>query len=99
MPLITFEGRMSVHSLEKFTFAAIYVFLPSVPLTHSLGLIAHCPPAARARHILLYPMKGGRHHFIFQVIAWVSCLPFNVSHIDAIASDISQKCMLFLSAS
>ncbi|CAL8469789.1 g9331 [Coccomyxa elongata] len=60
-----------MQSLEQFTFAAIYVFLPSVPVTHSLGLVAHCPSSARARHIILYPLKGGRHHFIFQVIAWV----------------------------
>ena len=61
----------AMHLLETFTFATFCVFLPTVPVTHSLGLLAHCPPAARLRHILLYPIKGGRHHFIFQVISWV----------------------------
>ena len=58
-------------SIASFTFAAIYVFLPSVPVTHCLGLVAHLPASAKAKHLLLYPFKGGRHHFIFQVIAWV----------------------------
>lgn len=57
--------------IEEFTFAVIFVFLPSLPLTHGLGLIAHCSPSARIRHVLLYPFKGGRHHVIFQIIAWV----------------------------
>ena len=59
-------------TIASFTFAAIYVFVPSVPVTHCLGLVAHFPRSAKAKHLLLYPFKGGRHHFIFQVIAWVS---------------------------
>ena len=59
-------------TIATLTFAAIYVFLPSLPVTHCLGLVAHCPSSAKAKHLLLYPFKGGRHHFIFQVIAWVS---------------------------
>ncbi|CAK0784954.1 hypothetical protein CVIRNUC_008159 [Coccomyxa viridis] len=57
-------------TIATLTFAAIYVFLPSLPVTHCLGLVAHCPSSAKAKHLLLYPFKGGRHHFIFQVIAW-----------------------------
>nr|AZI70899.1 acyl-CoA:diacylglycerol acyltransferase 2.3 [Lobosphaera incisa]QIT07021.1 type-2 diacylglycerol acyltransferase DGAT2C [Lobosphaera incisa] len=56
--------------LTPFTFAAVYIFIPSVPLTHGLGLVAHCPRSAKAKHLLLYPVKGGRNHFIFQVISW-----------------------------
>ncbi|KAK9829305.1 hypothetical protein WJX72_005048 [[Myrmecia] bisecta] len=63
--MLTFDSL-----LTPFTFAAVYIFIPSVPLTHALGLVAHCPRSAKAKHLLLYPVKGGRNHFIFQVISW-----------------------------
>jgi hypothetical protein len=63
--------------LTSFTFSAVYIMIPSLPITHALGLVAHCPRAAKARHLLLYPFKGGKNHTIFQIIAWVSpSLPF-----------------------
>ena len=61
--------------LTAFTFAAIYIFIPSLPVTHALGLVAHCPTAAKVRHLLLYPFKGGKNHTIFQIISWVSPVP------------------------
>lgn len=57
--------------VAQFSFAAICLFLPSVPVTHCLGLVAHSPKSAKAKYLLLYPVKGGKHHFIFQVISWV----------------------------
>jgi len=63
--------------LTSFTFSAVYILIPSLPVTHALGLVAHCPRAAKARHLLLYPFKGGKNHTIFQIIAWVSSLPIN----------------------
>ena len=65
-------------NLTAFTFAAFYIFIPSLPVTHGLGLVAHCPRAAKARHVLLYPIKGGKHHTIFQIISWV-CFPLSAS--------------------
>ncbi len=59
--------------LTSFTLAALWLFIPSVPLTHGLGLVAHRPKQGTAKHLLLYPVKGGKHHFIFQIISWVSC--------------------------
>ena len=58
--------------VAAFTAAALWIFVPSVPLPHALGLVAHCPKAAKFKHLLLYPAKGGKHHLIFQVISWVS---------------------------
>ncbi len=58
-----------IENVLRLNFATFCVFLPTVPVTHSLGLVAHCPPAAKLRHILLYPVKGGRHHCIFQIIS------------------------------
>ena len=57
--------------LASFATATVYLFLPSVLVTHALGLVAHLPRKAKAKHVLLYPVKGGRNHLIFQVIAWV----------------------------
>lgn len=57
--------------IAEFSFAAICLFIPSVPLTHCLGLVAHSPRSAKLKYLLLYPVKGGRHHFIFQIISWV----------------------------
>ena len=59
-------------TLEDITFAAVWVFLPLLPVTHAVGLVAHCPRSAKLRHILLYPFRGGNNHTIFQAIAWVS---------------------------
>ncbi|KAL3152102.1 hypothetical protein ABBQ32_001207 [Trebouxia sp. C0010 RCD-2024] len=56
--------------IAEFSFAAICLFIPSVPLTHCLGLVAHSPRSAKLKYLLLYPVKGGRHHFIFQIISW-----------------------------
>lgn len=56
--------------IAQFSFAAICLFIPSVPVTHILGLVAHSPRSATLKYLLLYPVKGGRHHFIFQTIAW-----------------------------
>lgn len=58
--------------LTAFTFSAVYLFIPSLPVTHALGLVAHLPKAAKLRHLLLYPFKGGKNHTIFQIISWVS---------------------------
>ena len=75
-------------SIASFTFAAIYVFLPSVPVTHCLGLVAHLPASAKAKHLLLYPFKGGRHHFIFQVIAWVRVTSLQQASSDCVLRPI-----------
>ncbi|DBB16381.1 hypothetical protein WJX82_004098 [Trebouxia sp. C0006] len=56
--------------IAQFSFAAICLFIPSVPVTHCLGLVAHSPRSAKLKYLLLYPVKGGRHHFIFQIISW-----------------------------
>ena len=58
-------------SLDDVAFAAAWVFLPLLPVTHAAGLVAHCPRAAKLQHILLYPFRGGKNHTIFQSIAWV----------------------------
>jgi len=60
-----------MNTLEDITFAAVWVFLPLLPVTHGVGLVAHCPRSAKLRHILLYPFRGGSNHTIFQAIAWV----------------------------
>lgn len=57
--------------IAEFSFAAICLFIPSVPVTHCLGLVAHSPKSAKLRYLLLYPVKGGKHHLIFQIISWV----------------------------
>lgn len=57
--------------IAQFSFAAICLFIPSVPVTHCLGLVAHSPRSAKLKYLLLYPVKGGRHHLIFQIISWV----------------------------
>lgn len=62
---------MSDSLLASFAIATVYLFLPSVPVTHALGLVAHLPAKAKAKHVLLYPIKGGRNHLIFEVISWV----------------------------
>ena len=60
--------------LAQFIFSAIYIFIPSLPVTHVLGLVAHSPHEAKAQHWLMYPLRGGKHHCIFQIISWVSTL-------------------------
>lgn len=62
------------NQLTAFTFSAVYLFIPSLPVTHALGLIAHLPKAAKLKHLLLYPFKGGKNHTIFQIISWVRFL-------------------------
>lgn len=57
--------------VTAFTFSAVYLFIPSLPVTHALGLLAHLPKAAKLKHLLLYPFKGGKNHTIFQIISWV----------------------------
>ena len=82
--------------LSSLTAATSYIFVPSVVVTHALGLVAHLPKSAKAHHILRGPWEGGRqppyattihthfcetltrvrgagrHHLIFQMVAWVS---------------------------
>ena len=58
--------------LTPYTLACFYIFTIALPLTHALGLVAHCPRRCRARHVLLYPLLGGRMHAIFSILAWVS---------------------------
>ena len=62
-------------TLAAYTFAALYIFLPSVPVTHALGLLAHLPRSAKLKHLFLYPLHGGREHVIFQLVSWVSPAP------------------------
>ena len=57
--------------LTPYTLACFYIFVVAMPLTHVLGLVAHAPRRAMARHVLLYPLLGGRTHSIFSVLAWV----------------------------
>ena len=64
--------------LTPYTLACWYIFVVAMPLTHVLGLVAHAPRRAMARHVLLYPLLGGRTHSIFSVLAWV-LLPVTTS--------------------
>ena len=57
--------------LTPYTLACWYIFVVAMPLTHILGLVAHAPRRAMARHVLLYPLLGGRTHSIFSILAWV----------------------------
>jgi hypothetical protein len=57
--------------LTPFTLAALYLFSVSVPLSHACGLVAHYPRKSKLRHLLLYPLLGGKNHAIFQILAWV----------------------------
>ena len=57
--------------LTPYTLACFITFTVALPVTHALGLAAHCPKHAKARHVLLYPLLGGRTHAIFSILAWV----------------------------
>ena len=53
------DGIYRLSFLSTLTAATSYIFVPSVVLTHALGLVAHLPKSAKAHHILRGPWEGG----------------------------------------
>ena len=54
------DGIYRLSFLSTLTAATSYIFVPSVVVTHALGLVAHLPKSAKAHHILRGPWEGGR---------------------------------------
>ena len=69
--MVARQAEAWVVDLTPYTLACWYIFVVAMPLTHVLGLMAHAPRRAMARHVLLYPLLGGRTHSIFSILAWV----------------------------
>ncbi len=69
--MVARQAEAWVVDLTPYTLACWYIFVVAMPLTHVLGLVAHAPRRAMARHVLLYPLLGGRTHSIFSILAWV----------------------------
>ena len=69
--MVSRQAEAWVVDLTPYTLACWYIFVVAMPLTHVLGLVAHAPRRAMARHVLLYPLLGGRTHSIFSILAWV----------------------------
>jgi hypothetical protein len=56
-------------SLLPYTACAVCVV--SVPATHALGVLLHCPKRLRPWRYLLYPFSGGTKHVVLQLLSWV----------------------------